>query len=142
MLLKRITLLTHALSSKLRIMEMEATADPTKKGNERADLFDQILSRLNPSRNKRGLSRDQTCSPGRLLLGIDTKDLYSLISKCDDAERRGYGTLGGAAYASLVGVLVPHTTALALAGVLALTVARSRARRRSVRAFGSPRSRP
>ena len=33
------------------------------------------------------------------------------------------GTLGGAAYASLVGVLVPHTTALALAGVLALTVA-------------------
>jgi uncharacterized membrane protein YccC len=33
------------------------------------------------------------------------------------------GTLGGAAYASLVGVLVPHTTTLALAGVLALTVA-------------------
>jgi uncharacterized membrane protein YccC len=33
------------------------------------------------------------------------------------------GTIGGAAYASLVGVLVPHTTALALAGVLALTVA-------------------
>jgi uncharacterized membrane protein YccC len=33
------------------------------------------------------------------------------------------GTLGGAAYASLVGVLVPHITALALAGVLALTVA-------------------
>jgi uncharacterized membrane protein YccC len=33
------------------------------------------------------------------------------------------GTIGGAAYASLVGVLVPHTTTLALAGVLALTVA-------------------
>jgi uncharacterized membrane protein YccC len=33
------------------------------------------------------------------------------------------GTLGGVAYATLVGVLVPHTTPLALAGVLALTVA-------------------
>jgi hypothetical protein len=25
-----------------------------------------------------------------LLTGIPTKDLYALISKCDDAERRGY----------------------------------------------------
>jgi hypothetical protein len=33
------------------------------------------------------------------------------------------GTLGGVVYATLVGVLVPHTTPLALAGVLALTVA-------------------
>jgi uncharacterized membrane protein YccC len=33
------------------------------------------------------------------------------------------GTLGGAIYASAVGVLIPHETALSLAGVLALTVA-------------------
>jgi len=25
-----------------------------------------------------------------LLTGIPTKDLYALISKCDDAERRGF----------------------------------------------------
>src|SRR5262249_38380183 len=33
------------------------------------------------------------------------------------------GTLGGAVYATVVAVLVPHTTPLELAGVLALTVA-------------------
>jgi uncharacterized membrane protein YccC len=33
------------------------------------------------------------------------------------------GTLGGAVYASAIGVLIPHVTALSLAGVLALTVA-------------------
>jgi uncharacterized membrane protein YccC len=33
------------------------------------------------------------------------------------------GTLGGAIYAAAVGVLIPHDTALALAGVLAITIA-------------------
>jgi uncharacterized membrane protein YccC len=33
------------------------------------------------------------------------------------------GTIGGAVYAAAIGVLVPHTTTLALAGVLALTIA-------------------
>jgi uncharacterized membrane protein YccC len=33
------------------------------------------------------------------------------------------GTLAGAVYAAAIGVLIPHTTTLALAGVLALTVA-------------------
>lgn len=33
------------------------------------------------------------------------------------------GTIGGAIYAAGIGVLIPHTTALALAGVLALTIA-------------------
>jgi uncharacterized membrane protein YccC len=33
------------------------------------------------------------------------------------------GTLGGAVYASAVGALVPHTTAIAMAGVLALAIA-------------------
>jgi uncharacterized membrane protein YccC len=33
------------------------------------------------------------------------------------------GTIGGAVYAASIAVLIPHTTALALAGVLALTIA-------------------
>jgi uncharacterized membrane protein YccC len=33
------------------------------------------------------------------------------------------GTIGGAIYAAAIGVLIPHTTPLALAGVLALTIA-------------------
>lgn len=33
------------------------------------------------------------------------------------------GTIGGAIYAAAIAVLIPHTTALALAGVLALTIA-------------------
>ena len=33
------------------------------------------------------------------------------------------GTIGGAIYAATIGVLIPHTTTLALAGVLALTIA-------------------
>jgi uncharacterized membrane protein YccC len=32
------------------------------------------------------------------------------------------GTIGGAIYAAAIGVLIPHTTTLALAGVLALTI--------------------
>src|SRR4029077_19996940 len=32
------------------------------------------------------------------------------------------GTIGGAIYAAAIGVLIPHTTALATAGVLALTI--------------------
>src|SRR5262245_43828742 len=32
------------------------------------------------------------------------------------------GTIGGAVYAGAIGVLIPHTTALATAGVLALTI--------------------
>jgi hypothetical protein len=57
---------------------------------ERGDVFDTILSRINPGRIKKGY---QPVSYGRLaylLTGIPTKDLYALISKCDDAERRGY----------------------------------------------------
>jgi len=33
------------------------------------------------------------------------------------------GTIGGAIYAAAIGVLIPHPTTLALAGVLALTIA-------------------
>ena len=57
---------------------------------ERGDIYDTILSRINPGRIKKGY---QPVSHGRLtylLTGIPTKDLYALISRCDDAERRGY----------------------------------------------------
>jgi hypothetical protein len=56
---------------------------------ERGDLFDIFLSRLNPPRATKGL---RPMSYGRLsylLTGIPTADLYALLSRCNDAERRG-----------------------------------------------------
>jgi hypothetical protein len=61
-----------------------------KRSTERGDLYDQMLSRLNPDRAKKELPPLTHGRLGYLLTGIPTKDLYSLISKCDDAERRGY----------------------------------------------------
>jgi len=58
--------------------------------SERGDLYDTLLSRLNPSRIKGGY---RPLTHGRLaylLTGIPTKDLYALLSNCDDAERRGF----------------------------------------------------
>jgi hypothetical protein len=52
---------------------------------ERGDLFDTILWHLNPPRAKKGLKPPHLPAPGFLLADIPTKDLYSLISKCDDA---------------------------------------------------------
>ena len=63
---------------------------PTKRSSERGDLYDQILSRLNPGRVKKGLKPMTHGRLGYLLTGIPTKDLYALISRCDDAERRGF----------------------------------------------------
>ena len=60
------------------------------RATERGHIFDLILARLNPSRISSGY---KPLTHGRLgfkLTGIPTKDLYALISKCDDAERRGY----------------------------------------------------
>lgn len=61
-----------------------------RRVTERGQLFDTILSRLNPSRAKKGLPPLTYKRLGFLLTSIPTKDLYALISKCDDAERRGY----------------------------------------------------
>jgi hypothetical protein len=61
-----------------------------KRHTERGDLFDTILSRLNPDRAKKKLPPMTHKRLGYLLTGVPTKDIYSLLSKCDDAERRGY----------------------------------------------------
>lgn len=61
-----------------------------RRSTERGDLYDTILSRLNPSRVKAGYAPLTYGRLGYLLTAIPTKDLYALISRCDDAERRGY----------------------------------------------------
>src|SRR5258708_20908846 len=65
---------------------------PTKatRHTERGDIFDTILSRLNPPRAKKGLPPISYKRLGYLLAGIPTADLYALISKCNDAQRRGF----------------------------------------------------
>ncbi len=57
---------------------------------ERGELLETFLSRLNPGRKAKGYP---PLTPGRLaylLTGIPTKDLYALLSRCSDAERRGF----------------------------------------------------
>jgi hypothetical protein len=61
-----------------------------KTQSERGFLFDEILSRLNPPRARKGLPLIGYKRLGYMLAGIPTADLYTLISKCNDAERRGY----------------------------------------------------
>ena len=61
-----------------------------RRSTERGDLLDTILGRLNPSRVKAGYKPLTYGGLAYKLTGIPTKDLYALISKCDDAERRGY----------------------------------------------------
>jgi hypothetical protein len=65
---------------------------PPKKTRhtERGDLYDQILGRLNPGRQKAGYKPVTPARLAYLLTGIPTKELYALISRCDDAERRGF----------------------------------------------------
>jgi hypothetical protein len=67
-------------------------AKPPKKTRrtERSDLYDQILTRLNPGRQKAGYKPITPARLAYLLTGIPTKDLYALVSRCDDAERRGF----------------------------------------------------
>jgi hypothetical protein len=66
------------------------TAAKRRTHTERGELYDSILVRLNPSRIKGGYKPLTHGRLGYLLAGIPTKDLYALISKCDDAERRGF----------------------------------------------------
>jgi hypothetical protein len=61
-----------------------------RRSSERGDLYDAILSRLNPPRAKQKLPPITYGRLAYLLTGIPTKDLYALVSRCDDAERRGY----------------------------------------------------
>ena len=65
-------------------------APDKQRRTERSDLLETFLLRLNPGRKAKGY---QPLTYGRLaylLTGIPTKDLYALLSKCSDAERRGY----------------------------------------------------
>jgi hypothetical protein len=62
----------------------------SRRHTERGDLFDTILSHLNPPRAKKGLPPLTYQRLGFLLAGIPTKDLYALIAKCTDAQRRGF----------------------------------------------------
>ena len=59
------------------------------KQTERGDIMDALLGRLNPPRIKKGYQPISHKRLAFLLTAIPTKDLYALVSKCDDAERRG-----------------------------------------------------
>ncbi|HLH93565.1 MAG TPA: hypothetical protein VKW08_00460 [Xanthobacteraceae bacterium] len=65
---------------------------PTKarRSTERGEIYDIILSHLNPPRARKKLPPMTYGRLGYLLTDIPTKDLYALISHCDDAERRGF----------------------------------------------------
>jgi hypothetical protein len=60
-----------------------------RQRTERGDIFDTILSRLNPPRARKGLPPVSYKRLGFMLTKIPTADLYALVSKCNDAERRG-----------------------------------------------------
>jgi hypothetical protein len=60
------------------------------RDTERGDLLDIFLGRLNPSRKAAGYPPLTHSRLGNNLAGIKTPDLYALLSKCNDAERRGY----------------------------------------------------
>ena len=51
--------------------------------------MDRMLARLNPARKAAGFRPMRYPELGARLQGIPTGDLYALISRCDDAERRG-----------------------------------------------------
>ncbi len=65
---------------------------PTKarRVTERGQLFDTILSHLNPPRARKKLPPLTHGRLAYLLTGIPTADIYALVSKCNDAERRGF----------------------------------------------------
>lgn len=60
-----------------------------RRHTERGDLFDTLLSHLNPPRVKKGLPPLTYQRLGYLLAGIKTGDLYALLSKMQDGVRRG-----------------------------------------------------
>lgn len=62
---------------------------PRRSTNERSDIYDQILSRINPGRKQAKYPPMKYGQLARLLTGVPTKDLYALLSKMDDGERRG-----------------------------------------------------
>jgi hypothetical protein len=65
-------------------------APDKRRRTERSDLLETFLLRLNPGRKAKGYDPLTYGRLAYLLAGIGTKDLYALLSKCNDAERRGY----------------------------------------------------
>lgn len=66
-------------------------ATPVKllRKTERGELFDTFLSYLNPPRARKNLPPISYGRLAYLLTGINTSDLYALLSKMRDGERRG-----------------------------------------------------
>lgn len=60
-----------------------------RRRTERGDVFDQLLLMLNPARKRDGFHPLTHPRLGYLLTRVPTKDLYALVSKMRDAERRG-----------------------------------------------------
>jgi hypothetical protein len=81
-----------ALTDMEKFSDLVSQRQPPKptRQTERGDLYDTMLSRLNPSRVRGGYKPLTHGRLAYLLTGIPTKDLYALISKCSDAERRGF----------------------------------------------------
>ena len=65
-------------------------APDKRRRTERGDLIDTFLLRLNPGRKAKGYQPLTIKRLAYTLTGIPTKDLYALLSNCNDAERRGY----------------------------------------------------
>jgi hypothetical protein len=64
---------------------------PTKptKQTERGQLLETFLSRLNPGRQAKGYPPLTIKRLAYELTAVPTKDLYALLSKIKDGERRG-----------------------------------------------------
>lgn len=75
---------------------MEINRDPTwyrrnikDKKTERGELMKQIITRLNPSRIKKGYKPYTMGRLGKMLQGKTLQDIYQIISMCNDADHRG-----------------------------------------------------
>src|SRR5437016_1379205 len=78
------------LFNKVKIIRRPRTKTPGTPRSEREELSDQILARLNPSRIQKKYAPITHKRLGYILQGLEVSDLHALISKCNDAERRGY----------------------------------------------------
>ena len=67
----------------------ELPAGRRGKAQERGDLMQYFMQKLNVGRTRDGLGPLTMGRMGRLLVAIPTKDLYFLKSICDDAQKRG-----------------------------------------------------
>jgi len=67
-----------------------ATPAKRTRTTERGEILDIILGRLNPARKSAEYKPLTHGQLAYILEGIPTKDLYYLISVCNDAERRGF----------------------------------------------------